>query len=89
MARVKFVVRGLVQGVCYRQSAREAAARLGLAGWVRNRADGSVEGEIDGDDGAVTAFVTWARRGPPAARVESVDTAPSAGAALRGFEVRR
>ena len=49
-----------------------AAIALGLAGWVRNRRDGSVEACVQGDDDAITAVVSWARRGPPAARVSDV-----------------
>jgi len=70
-------VRGRVQGVGYRESMRVAAMRLGCTGWVRNRADGSVEVLVQGSEEAVTALVTWAHRGPPAARVESVDEVDS------------
>lgn len=51
---------------------RDEARLLGLAGWVRNRADGSVEALVQGPSGAVAAIVAWARRGPPAARVTDV-----------------
>lgn len=73
-ARARFRVTGAVQGVWYRQSAADEANRLGLAGRVRNRADGSVEGVAEGEREAVEAFLRWCRRGPPAARVAEVET---------------
>ena len=67
------VVRGLVQGVGYRWSMVQAAERLGVRGWVRNRRDGSVEALAAGDVNAVEALVRWARQGPAGARVDAVD----------------
>ena len=71
-------IRGTVQGVGYRYAMREEATRLGVAGWVRNRADGSVEALVQGDAHAVEALITWARAGPPAARVQEVEVSPAA-----------
>ena len=62
--RVRLVVAGSVQGVWYRDSCRRVADRLGVAGWVRNTADGRVEIEAEGSRRAVEALVEWARRGP-------------------------
>ena len=66
-------IRGRVQGVGFRYSAQRKAASLGLAGWVSNSSDGAVEAVVQGPVEAVNAFLEWARRGPPSARVESVD----------------
>jgi acylphosphatase len=66
-------IHGLVQGVYYRQSMCDAAQRLGVHGWVRNRRDGSVEALAAGPAPAVQALIGWAHEGPPAARVERVD----------------
>lgn len=63
---------GRVQGVGFRWSACEAARRIGVSGWIRNAADGSVEVHIEGAAPAVSAFVAWLRRGPPGARVDEV-----------------
>jgi acylphosphatase len=83
------VVKGQVQGVGFRMFAEAAARHEGLSGWVANRADGSVEIHAEGDREAVERFERRVRRGPPSARVESVDAdeqAPSA--RWTGFSVR-
>jgi acylphosphatase len=65
-----------VQGVFFRASCAERARALGLAGWVRNSADGSVEAAFEGPSSAVEAAVTWCRQGPPSAAVERVEVDP-------------
>lgn len=67
---------GLVQGVFYRESMRQRATQLGVTGWVRNCADGSVEAVVQGDALAVGQMIEWAQRGPEAAKVEKVDVEP-------------
>ncbi|MCA9677476.1 MAG: acylphosphatase [Kofleriaceae bacterium] len=70
--RVRIVVRGVVQGVSYRASTRVTAAELGVVGWVRNRADGAVELEAQGDDAQLAALQAWCAHGPPLAEVTGV-----------------
>ena len=84
----RFVVRGKVQGVAFRWSAHRAAERLGVAGWVRNRPDGSVEAWAEADAVRVDALEAWLRHGPPAARVSAVESEPAEPTGLQGFEVR-
>jgi acylphosphatase len=69
-------VHGRVQGVSYRAATLTEARRLGVVGWVRNRADGSVELEAEGPDDAVRALLAWCQHGPPAARVTRIEAEP-------------
>jgi acylphosphatase len=62
-------IHGRVQGVGFRESMRQEAERLGVTGWVRNCADGSVEAVIAGDEAAIAAMLNWCHTGPPLARV--------------------
>jgi acylphosphatase len=88
--RARVRVSGLVQGVWFRQSTADEARRLGLAGLVRNLADGSVEAVAEGDRPRVEELVRWCHRGPPAARVERVDVEwEAAGGDLGPFRVQR
>ena len=68
----RLIIQGMVQGVAYRYHMTEAAHRLGVCGWVRNRRDGSVEALVSGDAEAVAAIIAWARHGPPSAEVRHV-----------------
>jgi acylphosphatase len=86
-------IRGLVQGVGYRWSMVQAAKRIGLRGWVRNRRDGSVEALAAGEASAVEELIRWARQGPEGARVDAVDVGEPIGAIAAqvvpdGFEQR-
>ncbi len=82
-------ITGRVQGVGYRWSLARQARALRLAGWVRNRLDGSVEALAQGPAPAVQALIDWAQRGPELAQVEGVlVTAVEAGDVLAGFEQR-
>lgn len=84
----RLVIRGRVQGVSYRWWAVETARSLGVTGWVRNRRDGSVEAVATGSKAAVAAFAEACRKGPSAARVESVDQEPVDVEPFDDFETR-
>ena len=72
MRTVRLRISGRVQRVGYRAWAIETALRLGLRGWVRNRADGSVEALVIGEEDKVEAMIEACRNGPFAARVSDV-----------------
>jgi acylphosphatase len=85
-ARVK--VTGRVQGVFYRDSARQEALARDVSGWVRNLPDGSVEAVFEGAPEAVDAMVGWAHLGPLRAEVESLERTAEEPEGLVGFDVR-
>jgi acylphosphatase len=74
--QARLSITGRVQGVGYRDWAMRTAERLGLAGWVRNRMDGSVEALVVGEDVAVGEMIEACRRGPLLAEVDAVDVDP-------------
>lgn len=86
---IRVTVSGRVHGVGFRYTTREAARRLGLEGWVRNRADGTVEAWAQGHDETVARFIDFLGDGPPAARVTSVEVEEATpDPELVGFRVR-
>lgn len=70
--RVHVIIEGRVQGVFFRAYTRDEAVKLGLAGWVRNRPDGSVEALIEGESSTVEKMLRWFHRGSPHSLVEKV-----------------
>ena len=85
--RRRVVVRGLVQGVFFRDSTRRIALREGVAGWVHNRFDGSVEVVLEGAPAAVERVVDFCRRGPRGAHVEAVEVRPEQPEGVEGFRI--
>lgn len=81
-------IHGRVQGVFFRAWAVQEARALGLSGWVRNRADGSVELLAHGADAEVAKLVERCRRGPPAAKVERIEAEEVDDPGTDGFETR-
>ena len=71
--RIHLVVRGRVQGVYFRATAQREARQHGLSGWVKNRADASVEIVAEGEEDDVKDFLAWSHNGPSTARVDAVD----------------
>jgi len=88
MPRLKIIVSGKVQGVCYRAFTAEQAGRLGINGSVRNLPNGTVEIIAEAAQEALDVFMAKCRQGPPAARVKDLAlTQLTAGVALAGFQV--
>ncbi|HEX5700973.1 MAG TPA: acylphosphatase [Rubrobacter sp.] len=89
LQRAQVKVSGQVQGVFFRDSTRQKAEELGLAGWVKNLPDGQVEALFEGPSERVREMVRWCEEGPRHASVANVDTDfRSAAGDLEGFEVR-
>ncbi len=87
--RFRAVVRGRVQGVNFRYYTQRSAGQLGLYGWVRNQADGSVEVVAEGPRPKLEQLLTFLRRGPPSAQVDEVkvDWSPAQADCVE-FEIR-
>lgn len=86
--RRRVVVSGWVQGVWFRESCRRQAQALGVAGWVRNNPDGTVEAGLEGDAAAVGALIDWMRVGPRHARVTDVAVTEEPPTGEHAFVVR-
>jgi len=88
VVRRRVIVHGHVQGVFFRDSTAERARSRGVAGWVDNRPDGTVEAVFEGDPDAVESMVSFCRSGPSSADVEDVEASEESPEGLSGFEVR-
>ena len=85
---VRVLIFGRVQGVGYRASTVQKARQLGLQGWVRNRADGSVEAIFEGEKTAVKRMIQWCHGGSTAASVDEVKVEPTERKGLQGFTIK-
>ncbi len=85
---IKINVYGRVQGVNYRNSAQTKARSLGIRGFARNMADGSVYIEAEGNTEAIGAFIEWCRQGPPMASVSKINTEETSAFGHRDFRIR-
>jgi acylphosphatase len=72
MKRIHFIVTGQVQGVGFRYFCQVQAVALGLTGYARNRSDGSVEIEAQGEERAIEEFEQAVRRGPRRSAIQEV-----------------
>ena len=82
------IVHGWVQGVGFRYAVARAARSRGVAGWVRNRPDGTVEAVFEGEPDAVRSLVRLCREGPRGAEVDRADVFEEGAEGLAGFEIR-
>ena len=85
---VHLFVHGRVQGVFFRDSTRKVAQGLGLAGWVRNCSDGSVEIQAEGDRKKLEELIDWCRQGPDLAAVSNIDLNWTKAEGLSSFDIR-
>ena len=85
MRSVRLRITGRVQGVGYRAWMMRQASAIGLRGWVRNRADGSVEALVTGEDDRIAAMIEACREGPFGARVIDVEITDAADDGSSGF----
>ncbi|WP_327687715.1 acylphosphatase [Streptomyces tubercidicus] len=88
MIRRRMVVSGDVHGVFFRDTCRRTADELGVSGWVRNLADGTVEAVCEGEPESVQELVDWAHEGPPLATVDAVSVREEEPEGLTGFAIR-
>ena len=89
MPTIHLLIKGKVQGVYYRASAKEQADRLSLRGWVRNTPEGGVEIVVSGEEAAVQQFIAWCRQGPPRAVVTDVISSAQPEGRFEGFSITR
>jgi acylphosphatase len=87
MIRRRVTVSGYVQGVYFRETCRQKAATLGVAGWVRNRGDRTVEAVFEGEPLAVERMIEWSRHGPEDAHVTRVEVVEEEPEGLVDFAV--
>jgi acylphosphatase len=88
MIRRRVIVKGRVQGVFFRQGCQREAVAVGVAGWIRNNYDGSVEAALEGDPDAVERVVSWMRVGPSGSVVTDVDIIDEDLVGERTFRIR-
>ncbi len=86
---IQLIIKGKVQGVFYRASAKDAAERLCITGWAKNIHAGHVEIVASGTDEAVDQFIEWCKQGPPRAIVKEVVVSVAAEENFEGFEIIR
>jgi acylphosphatase len=89
MKTIQVLVKGKVQGVFFRATAKEKAEELNLKGWVKNSEEGNVEAMVTGEDAALNAFVAWCYKGPLRAQVSEVEVNTVTTVAFTEFKIKR
>jgi acylphosphatase len=89
MPTVHLIIKGKVQGVFFRASARDQARNIGVTGWVKNTAEGNVEAVVSGEENKVRSFIEWCRKGPDEAVVTNVDIIKSTEEEFKDFKIVR
>ncbi len=89
MPTVHLTIKGKVQGVFYRATAKETADELKVTGWVKNTAEGNVEAVVTGTNDQIQAFINWCKTGPRRAKVTEVITTNLPETSYNDFSVLR
>jgi acylphosphatase len=89
MPTVHLMIKGKVQGVFYRATARDEAEKLGLTGWIKNTQDGNVEAVVNGSREHIDRYIAWCWKGPARAKVESVEVKDLQEERFDGFQIKR
>jgi acylphosphatase len=86
---IHLIIKGKVQGVFFRASAKEMADSLGIRGWVKNAPDGNVEILATGNEDTLNRFISWCRKGPPRAVVSQVDVSKKEETGFDNFQIKK
>ena len=89
MPTIHLLVKGKVQGVFYRASAKEIAQALELKGWVKNTREGHVEAVASGSEKNLQQFIEWCKKGPDKAIVQSVNVTAVNDESFDNFQIKR
>ena len=89
MPTIHLLIKGKVQGVFYRATAKKIADKLNLTGWIKNTKEGDVEVAVTGDEIFLKEFINWCWKGPPKAIVHNVKVIPIQETAFTAFDIRR
>lgn len=89
MATVHLLIKGRVQGVFFRATAKDVADKLGVKGWIKNMPDDEVEAMASGSEDAVQKFIKWCHEGPPKAEVTGVVVTKKEEQSFKDFSVIR
>jgi acylphosphatase len=89
MPTVHLIIKGKVQGVFYRATARDEAEKLGLTGWIKNTSEGNVEVVVNGSQELIDRYIAWCWKGPSRAKVESVEVKDLQEERFDGFQIIR
>ncbi|HOW26327.1 MAG TPA: acylphosphatase [Bacteroidales bacterium] len=88
MRSVSIRIHGRVQGVSFRYYALQQARLHAVSGYVKNRPDGSVQIEAEGNEEAISVFIRWCHEGPPWAIVENIEITDQESRNFNGFTIK-
>ncbi len=89
MPTFHLLIKGKVQGVFFRVSAKQIADKTGITGWIRNTSEGDVEAVVTGREEQLKQFISWCKKGPSRAKVTDVTAAQQEEGLFIDFSVRR